>query len=231
MFARARVWGVSALLVGCGGTVSTTDAGGSRTDTGPASMAHVTASWRVRCDTLMDCSENPARTLDVDHGEGDAVVECDAPLVGAERQLRVRFEQPREFGISLSGAMTSPTGGRVSGDACSVTVLESSEMISLRGPCSANPPSVDAPCQIQRVEIDEATRDVSLELRCVGLGTIDGTGVEREVTDPDTAAGSSPSRSAAAASEAGGVDPAMAGCARPTGERRRARFALILGES
>ncbi len=173
---------------GCGGNLGTSDAS-VRTDTGPASIAHVTASWRVRCDALMDCTGNPTRTLDVDNGEGGALVECDAPLVGADRQLDVRFEMPTEFGVAISGVLTSPTGGRVSGAACSVDVLESAEMISLRGPCSANPPSADAPCQVQRVSIDEATRDVSLEVRCAGLGTIDGTGLERELTDPDTAAG------------------------------------------
>lgn len=176
------------LGAGCGGNLGSTDAA-VRTDTGPVSTAHVRASWRVRCDALMDCTGNEARTLDVDHGEGDAIVECDAPLVGSDRQLDVRFEQPTEYGISIYGIVTSPTGGRVGGSACSVDVLESGEMLSLRGPCSANPPSADAPCQVQRVLIDEATREVSLELRCAGLGTVDGTGVEREVTDPDTAAG------------------------------------------
>jgi len=62
-------------------------------------------------------------------------------------------------------------------------------MLSLRGPCSANPPSVDAPCQIQRVVVDPDARSVALELRCASLGTVDRTGVVREVTDPDTAAG------------------------------------------
>lgn len=149
----------------------------------------MTAAWRVRCDGLGDCTGNPVRMLDVDNGEGGALVECRAPLSGTERTLSVRFEQPTEFGISIEGIVTSATGGRVGGDFCSVDVLETAEMISLRGPCGANPPSLDTPCQVQRVTIDEATRDVSLELRCEHMGTVDGTGVEREVTDPDTAAG------------------------------------------
>ncbi len=143
----------------------------------------------MRCDELGDCAGNPARSFDATQGEAGVLVECDAPLVGADRELSLRFEQPTEFGIALGGVVTSPTGGRVSGNGCSVDVLESNEMISLRGPCSANPPTTDTPCQIQRVTIDEATRAVSLELRCTGMDTIDGTGVVREVTDPDTAAG------------------------------------------
>jgi hypothetical protein len=177
-----------ALQAGCGGNLGTTDAA-VRRDTGPSSTASVTASWLVRCDALMDCTPNPVRMLAVTNGVGGALVECSAPLVGADREISVRFEQPTEFGLALSGIVTSPTGGRVSGAACSVDVLESAEMLSLRGPCSANPPSADAPCQVQRVVIDEDTRAVSLEVRCEGLGTIDGTGVERELTDPDTAAG------------------------------------------
>ena len=173
---------------GCGGNLGTTDAAVVR-DAGPISRASVIASWLVRCDALMDCTPNPTRTLAVANGEGGALVECSAPLVGTDRELNVRLEQPTEFGLALSGIVTSPTGGRVSGAACSVDVLESAEMLSLRGPCSANPPSADAPCQVQRVVIDEDTRAVSLEVRCEGLGTIDGTGVVRELTDPDTAAG------------------------------------------
>lgn len=179
---------LAASAAGCGGNLGTTDAA-VRRDGGPTSTASVTASWLVRCDALMDCAPNPPRALTVTNGQGGALVECSAPLVGADRELSVRFEQPTEYGVALSGIVTSPTGGRVSGAACSVDVLESAEMLSLRGPCSANPPSADAPCQVQRVVIDEDTRAVSLEVRCEGLGTIDGTGVVRELTDPDTAAG------------------------------------------
>jgi hypothetical protein len=163
---------------GCGGGSDTPDARITR-DTGPASTAHVVAAWRVRCDELGDCMAagsmgNPARMLDVTNGEGGALVECEAPLVGSDRQLSVRLEQPTQFGIAIGGVVTSPTGGRVSGNACSVDVLESNEMLSLRGPCGPNPPTVDTPCQVQRVIIDETTRAVSLELRCTSLDTVDG---------------------------------------------------------
>jgi len=188
--------GLTALLValglasaaGCGGGTEASDVL-VRPDVGTTAVARVSAAWVVRCGELMDCDGNPARRLEAADGQGGAIVQCAAPRVGAGRQLDLRFEQPSDFGIVLSGAETSPTGGRVSGAGCVVEVLESAETLSLRGPCSANPPSADAPCQVQRVDIDETARTVSLELRCEGLGTGDGSGVVREITDPDTSAG------------------------------------------
>jgi hypothetical protein len=177
-----------ASAAGCGGGSDAADAP-VRSDTAATSAARVSAAWVVRCGALMDCDGNPSRTLEATDGQGGAVVECAAPRVGAGRSLDIRLEQRSEFGIVLSGAETSPTGGRVGGAGCTVEVLESAETLSLRGPCSANPPSPDAPCQVQRVDIDEAERSVSLELRCEGLGTGDGSGVVREITDPDTSAG------------------------------------------
>ncbi len=196
MSTRSALLGAPAVLVltlaqavvGCGGDTSSPDARVG-TDTGPSSTARVTASWRVRCDALGDCTGNPVRSLDVANGVGGAIVECDVSSTGADRRFELRLEQPTQFGITISGATTGPTGGRLGGSACSVDVLESEEMLSLRGQCSANPPTPELPCQIQRIMLDPATRSVSAELRCVGIGAVDGTGVVREVTDPDTATG------------------------------------------
>jgi hypothetical protein len=176
-----------ASLGGCGGDLRTTDARVGL-DTGPPSMAQARASWQVRCDALGDCTPNPVRTLDVANGVGGARVECDVTVVGEDRRFELRLEQGTDFGITISGATTGLTGGRLGGSSCSVDVLESAEMLSLRGQCSANPPTPEVPCQVQRIVVDPATRAVSAELRCVGLGTIDGTGVVREVTGPASAA-------------------------------------------
>jgi hypothetical protein len=183
----ALVLSTGAAAAGCGGDLRATDARVGL-DTGPPSMARVTASWQVRCDELGDCTPNPARALSVANGEGGARVECDVSVVGDERRFELRFEQPEEFGITISGATTGLTGGRLGGPGCSVDVLESAEMLSLRGPCSANPPTPEIPCQIQRITVDAATGDVGAELRCASLGTIDGTGLVREVTAPASAA-------------------------------------------
>ncbi|GAB4208695.1 MAG: hypothetical protein OHK0013_27410 [Sandaracinaceae bacterium] len=172
-----------AAVVGCGGDARSTDARVGL-DTGPPSMARVRASWQVRCDALGDCAANPVRTLDATNGVDGARVECDVTMVGEERRFELRLEQGTDFGIAVTGATTGPTGGRLGGSSCSVDVLESAEMLSLRGQCSANPPTPEIPCQIQRIMVDPTTRTVSAELRCVGLGTIDGTGLVREVTGP-----------------------------------------------
>lgn len=183
---RAPGWlAVLSVIAGCGGPAPVPSDGGG--GDAPATPAHATASWRVRCDDLGGCTPPPIRTIDGDHGAGGLVVTCDATSFdGVERFLELDVVMPGSHGVHVSGATFPLAGGRVGGDSCTVDVDESADG-ALRGACGANTPTAEVPCQIQRLTIDAGT--LSFEIRCDGVEIVGAPGVTRELGPPESAAG------------------------------------------
>jgi hypothetical protein len=155
-------------------------------DTGPPST-HATLSWRVRCDAMGGCTPPPVRTIDANDGAGGHAIWCDVTSFdGTNRVLELDAELPGMYGVHVSGATFPLAGGRVTGDACVVDVVEAADG-PLRGACSANLPTVDAPCQLQRLTLDSGV--LAFELRCEDLPAVGAPGILRELGPAGSAAG------------------------------------------
>lgn len=175
---------VFASLPACGGSPPATDAGGADA---PSGATHATLAWAVRCDDMGGCTAPPARSIDHDDGAGGHAIWCDVTSFdGVNRVLELDAELPGMYGVHVSGATFPLAGGRVGGDACVVDVVESADG-PLRGACSANLPSPDAPCQIQRLTFDAGV--LAFELRCEDLPAVGAAGILRELGPAASAAG------------------------------------------
>lgn len=174
--ALALASGLGLAALGCGGPTPAPDAGGADA---PIVPARATLAWRVRCDAMGGCTPPPARAIDASDGESGHAVACDVTSFdGVSRVLELDAELPGSHGIHVSGATFPLGGGRVGGDACVVDVTEAADG-PLSGACSANTPSVDSPCQIQRLTLDAGV--LAFELRCAELPAVGVPGIRREV--------------------------------------------------
>lgn len=188
MRAPAALALVSLLSLGlsCGG--GATPASDAAAPDAPGSPTHATLSWRVRCDAMGGCTPPPVRSIDHDDGAAGHAIWCDVTSFdGVNRILEFDAElAPGAYGVHVSGATFPLIGGRVAGDACVVDVIESADG-ALRGACGSNLPTVDTPCQIDRLMLDVGV--LTFRLRCEDMPIVGAPGVLREVGPAATASG------------------------------------------
>lgn len=151
------------------------------------------AVWQVQCRCYGMCSAIPTR--DVQNLDGEApmggggrfAVNCSVNDRAGRKVLTASVDNADGYGFEIRDAeFPMATGGVVSGAGCTVTVDESGNQY--RGPCGANPPTVDQPCRISNLVVNtdmDGNPQIEGDLLCFHLPSTADPTRRREVAKPN----------------------------------------------
>ncbi|MEM6962900.1 MAG: hypothetical protein AAF550_14330 [Myxococcota bacterium] len=123
----------------------------------------VSASWRIRCpeDTFGCALDGDDREIEAFDGELGSTVRCSVTELASVDERSLEFfvsADDGDYALALSDARTGKTGGAVTNQSCSVSVVEGPNRYT--GSCTGSEPiGVERPCRVDGISFDPSNAD------------------------------------------------------------------------